>query len=856
MPNLFLVLAIFLLVLLVGRWVVVQHSPSYSLRTKLLLALLGVVILSVLLVSIFNNLFLRAQLTAEVGDNLQELARSKAQAVGDWVAKEVDILEALSVNRVLQEGLEVANEQYTGRDTADIQNQLSQLNHYWQTNLTNDPLHQQILTNDLATELLRFRNQFPENLEILVTDSQGGLVAATNVTEPYQYTQLAWWQATYRQGRGSNQLTFVPETKELLISLPVYGLQSQIVVGVIRSRISLNSLLDILLFEESGRQQRVDLFLPDNTLFVPHSAGLTSVSIAPNLLSGLQQMTRENLPYASLVYMDEPGLVSQVGMFSSDPGSRLQIEQLKWQIIAHQPEREVFLVVNTALRTTIITGLGAMLLVGGLTFWLVQWLANPIVQLNGVIQQVAAGNLAARAIVYTKDEIGLLATTFNDMAGRLQQTLSALTQRTEMLQTSSEVASAASLTLDLDQVLQSSVALIGKRFGFYHTAIFIVESGSETAILRESYSHKAKNLQLQGYSLAIGSESLVGQATASQYPYIIENVASQPFYYPHPSLPETKAEAVFPLLVGGAVIGALDVQSDQLGVFTPDLVNLLKTLADQIAVAVQHAWLYQEQKFTADRLAELDRLKMQFLAYISHELRTPLNSIIGFSRLLLRGMNGPITAKQGEDLTLIYENGRHLLGIINSLLDLSKIEAGKLELVYGQVNVATVVEGAVATGVGLLKDKPIVLKSCQVANLPLIQADETRVKQILFNLVSNAVKFTPAGTIRVIANADQHWVTISVVDTGIGIPKEKLGEIFDEFAQVDSSNSRQFEGTGLGLPISKKLVELHGGRIWVESEPGQGSTFTFSLPIQPPLLADPVLANALGNGHGQLIPAG
>lgn len=856
MPNLLLSLAILLFVLLVAGRGVVQHSPDYSLRTKLMLALFGVVILSVTLVSIFNSLFLRSQLTAEVGDNLQELARSKAQAVGDWMAKEVDILEALSVNRVLQDGLEVANEQYTGRDSTDIQARLDQLDQYWQTNLPNDPLQQQTLTNNLAIELLRFRNQFPENLEILVTDNQGGLVAATNVTEAYQYTQTDWWQATYRQGRGSKQLAFASDTKEILISLPVYGRQSQIVVGVIRSRISLNSLLDILLFEENGREQRVDLFLPDNTLFIPHSAGLSLTPITPDLLAGLQEMTRENLPYASLTYRDEPGLVSQVGMFSSDPGSRLQIEQLQWQIIAHQSERDVFLVVNTALRTTIITGLGAMLLTGGLTFWLVQWLANPIVQLNGVIKAVAAGDLSARAIVYTKDEIGLLATTFNDMAGRLQQTLSALTQRTEMLQTSSEVASAASLTLDLNQVLQSSVALIGKRFGFYHTAIFIVEPGTETAILRESYSDKAKNLQLQGYSLAIGSKSLVGQATANQHPYIIENVASQPFYQPHPSLLETKAEAVFPLLVGGAVIGALDVQSDQLGLFTPDLVKLLKTLADQIAVAVQHAWLYQEQKLTADRLAELDRLKMQFLAYISHELRTPLNSIIGFSRLLLKGMNGPITPKQGEDLTLIYENGRHLLGIINSLLDLSKIEAGKLELVYGDVNVAGVIEGVMATAMGLLKDKPIVLKSCQVTNLPLIQADETRVKQILLNLVSNAIKFTAAGTVRVIANTDQHWVTISVVDTGIGIPKEKLGEIFDEFAQVDSSNSRQFEGTGLGLPISKKLVALHGGRIWVESEPGQGSTFTFSLPIQPPLLAGPVLVKSPGNENGQLVPAG
>ncbi len=263
-------------------------------------------------------------------------------------------------------------------------------------------------------------------------------------------------------------------------------------------------------------------------------------------------------------------------------------------------------------------------------------------------------------------------------------------------------------------------------------------------------------------------------------------------------------------------------------------VDFLRIIAGNLSVAWENARLYQEAVETAERLKEVDRLKSQFLANMSHELRTPLNSIIGFSRVILKGIDGPITDQQRQDLEAIFNSGQHLLGLINDILDISKIEAGKMELAFEPTDLQEIIRGVMSTAIALVKDKPIELQQSVPADLPTITADSRRIRQVLLNLVSNAAKFTDQGFIRVEARVEGDYVVISVSDSGIGIPPEKLPNIFEAFTQVDASPSRKYGGTGLGLTISKSFIELHGGRIWVESEPGKGSTFTFTLPIQGP----------------------
>ncbi len=292
---------------------------------------------------------------------------------------------------------------------------------------------------------------------------------------------------------------------------------------------------------------------------------------------------------------------------------------------------------------------------------------------------------------------------------------------------------------------------------------------------------------------------------------------------------------VAPINLRGEVIGALGLHDTETKrQWTDQEIALVEAVADQMALAIENARAYAELQRTAEQLKEMDRIKTQFLANMSHELRTPLNSIIGFSRVILKGIDGPLTEKQKTDLTSIHNNGQHLLGLINDVLDISRIEAGKMELIFEPVDLRHIIRGVMSTAIALVKDKPIELKEEMDPDLPTIRGDGTRVRQVVLNLLANAAKFTEEGQITLRAHADEEYVTISVSDTGMGISAEDQATLFEEFRQVDASPTRRAGGAGLGLSISRHLVEMHGGRIWVESEPGVGSTFSFTLPVTGP----------------------
>jgi signal transduction histidine kinase/DNA-binding response OmpR family regulator len=335
----------------------------------------------------------------------------------------------------------------------------------------------------------------------------------------------------------------------------------------------------------------------------------------------------------------------------------------------------------------------------------------------------------------------------------------------------------------------------------------------------------------------VGSKSVIGSTTATGEPKVVNNTASDPIHRPNPLLPETRAEVGIPLRVGNRVIGALDLQATEIDAFTQDDIAILQILADQIAVAIDNARSYELSQEAVREMREIDRLKSQFLANMSHELRTPLNSIIGFSRVILKGIDGPVTDLQNQDLGAIYNSGQHLLGLINDILDLSKIEAGKMELSFEDVNAADLITSVMSTVVGLVKDKPIKLVKNISTDLPVIRADPMRVRQVLLNLLSNASKFTEEGMITVATSTNsgptgKPEIMISVTDTGPGISQDDQTKLFQPFSQVDASPTRKTGGTGLGLSICQHLVQMHGGRIGVQSDIGKGSTFYFTLPVQ------------------------
>jgi len=411
-----------------------------------------------------------------------------------------------------------------------------------------------------------------------------------------------------------------------------------------------------------------------------------------------------------------------------------------------------------------------------------------------------------------------------------------LTRSVDQLTALDEVGQAVSSTLDLQTVLDTIVTRAAQLSGTHGGVIYEYDEATQTFHLRAAHRLEDELVEaLRREPLRLG-EGATGQAVATRAPFQVTNLLDEKEYT------LTRVRAILaqlgyrsilavPLIFEQRILGALVVHRQETGAFAPAVVNLLQTFAAQSALAIQNARLFREIEDKGRQLEAASRHKSEFLANMSHELRTPLNAITGFSEVLLERMFGEINPKQTEYLQDILSSGRHLLSLINDILDLSKIEAGRMELTLAQFHLPLALENAIT----LIKERAarhgIALDIEVDPALGEFVGDERKIKQVLLNLLSNAVKFTPeGGRIGVRAARADGAVEIAVSDTGIGIAPKDQEAIFEEFRQVGSDEARKVEGTGLGLTLTKKFVEMHGGRIWVESDVGKGSTFRFTLP--------------------------
>ncbi len=371
--------------------------------------------------------------------------------------------------------------------------------------------------------------------------------------------------------------------------------------------------------------------------------------------------------------------------------------------------------------------------------------------------------------------------------------------------------------------------------GIAAAQVWLLEA-SDGALWRRASHHTTENPPPVPGRMERGM-SEIGQVAELRVPIVTNDPANHRQVGLNPWMTEEgiQAFAGFPLVVSDQLLGVLAVYHRR--PLDRNTIELLTLFAQHAATAIQEAHLFhlateQTARLTAlnVELQRANQVKAEFLANMSHELRTPLNSILGFSQLLLEGDGGALTGDQRQDVDIIAQNGQHLLALINDLLDISKLEAGKAQLHRGEVEVEPLISECVDSVSSLAKTKKLDLTASVSAEVGRVFADGPKLKQVLLNLLGNAIKFTETGGVRVTAERQGAELRVSVRDTGIGVPAEDTERIFESFQQGQSGMTGKYQGTGLGLAISRQLVEMHGGKIWVKSTPGQGSTFTFTIP--------------------------
>jgi signal transduction histidine kinase/HAMP domain-containing protein len=522
--------------------------------------------------------------------------------------------------------------------------------------------------------------------------------------------------------------------------------------------------------------------------------------------------------------------------------SILTVELRKQLQAAVDREREIH---NRPIIAGIAIGGLALLLLMAFAWLYVRNLAGPIRALQDGAARIGRGDLASRIEVQTGDELQSLAEHFNLMAGQLQGSYANLEHKVEErtaqlarsvseLKALGEVSRAVNSSLELETVLARILAHACTFADAGGGAIYVAEE--EAARFRIAATHGMDEelvRAIRGLPVRRG-DTVVGQCVAQRDAAQIPDLAAEPDYPLHAAMMKAGIRALLgvPLMREGEVIGALIVRRKRTGAFADETVELVKSFAAQSALAVHNARLFHEIEHKSRELEAASRHKSEFLANMSHELRTPLNAVLGYAELIEDGIYGEVPAKMADVLERIQQNGRHLLGLINDVLDLSKIEAGQLTLSPVDYSMRELVLDVVSATEALAAEKKLALEVDVPPDLPRGRGDERRLTQVLMNLVSNAIKFTDAGSVGIRASVAEGSLLVAVTDTGVGIAPEDRERIFEEFQQVDSSSTRRKGGTGLGLAIAKRIVELHGGRIWVESVPGQGSTFAFTLPLR------------------------
>jgi signal transduction histidine kinase len=524
------------------------------------------------------------------------------------------------------------------------------------------------------------------------------------------------------------------------------------------------------------------------------------------------------------------------------------VSPLGWLVFVELPAEEAYASLYNSIKRSGLLMFGGLMLAFLSGLLLARRMVIPIQMLRAGAQRIGGGDLSQRISIKTGDELEGLADQFNDMAYRLQESYSGLERKVEIrtrelaqsveeLRALGEVSQAVNSTLDLQTVLDTIVAKAVQLSSTDAGTIFVFNETAGVFEARASYGMSEKVIETLQQHHAEQSDWLA-RATGLRQAVQDADLRNPSVLPQVESLQKIVLEAGYlarifiPLLGADRIVGALVVRRKAAGELPKSTIDLLQTFAAQSVLAIQNARLFNEIRVKSHELEVASQHKSQFLANMSHELRTPLNAILGYTELVLDSIYGDVPERMRSVLKRVQSNGKHLLGLINDVLDLSKIEAGQLQLSLEDYSIRDVVHSVFTLVEPLAEEKHLALKVELPDDLPVAHGDERRLTQVLLNLVGNAIKFTDSGEVVIKAIASNGHYTLSVQDTGPGISPSDQVKIFEEFQQADASTTKAKGGTGLGLSIAKRIINLHGGCIRVSSEPSRGSTFFIDVPIK------------------------